>query len=281
MKNFINLVAKVASEGEPRLDRTGVGTKSIFGTNLKWDLKKGFPAVTTKSLAWKAVVGELLWFLSGSTNVEYLRYLTHGKGSNKPTIWDANYQEQALGLGYTNGELGPVYGKQWRNHSGVDQIQNLIDSILEGHKTGVYSRRMIVSAWNPAEIEHMALPPCHYAFEVYISNNKELSLMWHQRSVDIFLGLPFNIASYALLTHILAQITGCTVGTLKFTGGDTHVYNNHLNQVAELLNREPLSIPTLGLPEFTDLNELIDSPLGSIKLLNYRHAGKITAPMAV
>lgn len=267
-------------DGVNTKDRTEVGTKSVFGTRLEWDLTKGFPAVTTKSLAWNAVVSELLWFLSGSSNVEDLRTRTHGPDTNKFTIWDANYEEQGKALGYTNGDLGPVYGHQWRNFNGVDQIVELIQSIKNGKSTGVHSRRNMVTAWNVAELPAMALPPCHHTFQVYVTPSNELSLMWHQRSVDTFLGLPFNIASYALLTHILAQLCGCTVSKLIFTGGDTHIYNNHMRAIEELLNRRPLKSPTILMPSFSSLEELLSLNSKEFKLENYQHGGVILAPMA-
>jgi thymidylate synthase len=280
MKNYTNLIHKILLEGEITKDRTGVGTRSIFGTRLEWDLSKGFPAITTKSLAWNAVVAELLWFLSGSSNIEDLRDRTHGAGSKKTTIWDANYEDQGKALGYKNGDLGPVYGHQWRNFNGVDQIAELVDSIKNGVYSGVHSRRNMVTAWNVADLPKMALPPCHHTFQVYVTPNKELSLMWHQRSVDTFLGLPFNIASYALLTHILAQLCGCTVGKLIFTGGDTHLYLNHMNAVAELLAREPKNSPTLNMPKFNTIERLLNLNSKEFKLNNYKHCGVIFAPMA-
>jgi len=281
MKNYLNLIHKIILEGEDSNDRTGVGTKSIFGTRMEWDLKKGFPAVTCKTLAWKSVVSELLWFLSGSSNLEHLRTRLHGYGSDKSTIWDANYKNQGRALGYTKGNLGPIYGHQWRNFNGIDQIKNLLMSIRMGNATGVHSRRNIVTAWNVPDIPHMTLPPCHHTFQVHVNKNKELSLMWHQRSVDVFLGLPFNIASYALLTHILAEITGCTVGNLIFTGGDTHIYKNHMVSIAELMERSPGLLPELVIPNLTDLDSVLQSPIENFKLNNYNPQGKIVAPMAI
>lgn len=281
MKNYLNLIHKVILEGEDSNDRTGVGTKSIFGTRMEWDLKKGFPAVTCKTLAWKSVVSELLWFLSGSSNLEDLRTRLHGYGTDKFTIWDANYENQGRALGYRNGDLGPVYGHQWRDFNGVDQIKNLITSILIGNATGVHSRRNIVTSWNVSDIPKMTLPPCHHTFQVHVTKNKELSLMWHQRSVDVFLGLPFNIASYALLTHILAKITNCTVGKLIFTGGNTHIYKNHMTAISELITRVPGTLPELVIPSLTDLDSALQSPIGDFVLKNYNPQGKIVAPMAI
>jgi thymidylate synthase len=280
MKNYINLIHKILLEGTDAKDRTGVGTRSIFGTRLEWDLSKSFPAVTTKSLAWNAVVAELLWILSGSSNVEELRERTHGLDSNKFTIWDANYEQQGKALGYKNGNLGPVYGHQWRDFNGVDQIAELIESIKNGVYSGVHSRRNMVTAWNVSDLHKMALPPCHHTFQVYVTPDKKMSLMWHQRSVDTFLGLPFNIASYALLTHILAQLCGCTVDKLIFTGGDTHIYLNHMNAVGELLTRSPLKGPKLVLPKFNSLDTLLSLDSKRFKLDKYSNGGTITAPMA-
>jgi len=543
VKNYINLINKILIEGEPTNDRTGVGTTSIFGTRLEWDLRRGFPAVTTKTLAWKSVVSELMWFLSGSSNIEDLRERRYGKGNEGATIWDANYENQGKALGYSDGELGPVYGNQFRvspykpttevieipirtfreknvdtpklelqtpekgfgeifntnnfgkvitlskvsevgaknsiykcqflntgsirdlsrpnlrsgtakdntqsqsrmdilkdcdvpeklynlwynmcsrcldplavsyEHYGgsgtkiqqswkvlsnfskdissvpgyynwlhepgyeidkdyfgantysasttiflessynknlakvrgntcykvtynkrtelilflkpfckehnlpaetvrcsikdklywsneevkielvnsskgklfrykmyTDQIQQLIDSVKEGVSTGVHSRRNMVTAWNVSDLDKMALPPCHHTFQVHVNSKKELSLMWHQRSIDVFLGMPFNIASYALLTHILAKITGCTVGKLIFTGGDTHIYKNHYNAVSELVTRTPLRLPELELPEYDNLDSYLEDDISSFKLIGYTSGGALTAPMAV
>ena len=204
MQQYLKILTDVILLGEPRNDRTGTGTVSIFDSYAKFDLREGFPAVTTKRLAWKSVVGELLWFLSGSTNLHDLRVFTFGRDEGQWTIWTPNYEDQAISMGYDNGNLGPVYGKQWRKFGGRDQILELI----EGLKNNPHGRRHLVSAWNVAELDKMALPPCHYGFQCYVSNDGYLDLKWAQRSVDCFLGLPFNIASYALLTHILAKLTG-------------------------------------------------------------------------
>ena len=281
MKNYLNLIHKIILEGEDSNDRTGVGTRSIFGTRMEWDLKKGFPATTCKTLAWKSVVSELLWFLSGSSNVEDLRTILHGENSDKRTIWDANYENQGKALGYEKGELGPVYGVQWRNFNGIDQIQVLIDSILEGNSTGTHSRRNMVTAWNVSELSKMTLPPCHHTFQVHVNAKKELSLMWHQRSVDVFLGLPFNIASYALLTHIFADITGCTVNKLIFTGGDTHIYKNHMTAISELIVRSPSKLPELVMPKIDTLEQALGCPIPRYTLKNYNPQGIIVAQMAI
>lgn len=279
--SYLDLMQDILETGEfIENDRTGVGIYSKFGTMLRFDLTKGFPALTTKKLAWKAVVGELLWFLEGSMNVNRLREITHGPGSSKRTIWDDNYDNQAKTLGYSNGYLGPVYGRQWRDFQGVDQIKQLIKDINKSKESGVHNRRLLVSAWNPPELDKMALPPCHYAFQLYYLNG-ELSLMFHMRSVDVFLGLPFNIASYALLLHILAQVTGTKAKELIFTGGDTHIYANHFDQCMEQLSREPYTTPELVMPVFTTLEEVLQIPVDCFELENYKSHPTIKAPMAV
>lgn len=276
MKQYLELMKSVMVFGNEKDDRTNVGTLSKFGTMMRFDLSKGFPAVTTKRLAWRAVVGELLWFLRGSTNVEVLREITYGKGSTKRTIWDDNFENQGKALGYEDGYLGPVYGKQWRNFGGVDQVSKLIHDL----KNIPDSRRHIVCAWNPTELDKMALPPCHVLYQLDVYDGK-LSLMWYQRSVDIFLGLPFNIASYALLTHILADICGLEVGELIFMGGDTHIYSNHVEQCKEQMNRVPRKLPTLQMPKISDLSELYTLSVDDFKLIDYNPCATIKAPMAV
>ena len=281
MKNLQRLYRHILSTGNLiEDDRTGVGTLSIFGTQLRWDLSEGFPAVTTKKLAWKAVVGELLWFLSGSTNLMDLKISTHGNLEQR-TIWDDNYNHQAKALGYEGGYLGPIYGKQWRDFGGVDQIEILIKSIRAQKEAGTHNRRLLVSAWNPVDLPKMALPPCHYSFQLYLHNNK-LSLLWNQRSVDAFLGLSFNIASYALLLHILANITDCEVGELIFNGGDTHIYLNHLDQVGEQIARDPRPLPTLILPKHDSLSKyLYHTTTKDYILEGYDPHPTIKAPMAI
>lgn len=232
MKQYIDLLKKLVELPEIRLERTGTGTRSIFMETFRMDLQEGFPLLTTKKLHTKSIIHELLWFLKGSNDISYLK-------ENGVTIWDEWADE--------NGILGPVYGVQWRrwlkqDGESVDQISNLIDTI----KNNPTSRRMLVSAWNPAEIENMALPPCHYAFQCYVKNGK-LSLAFHMRSVDVFLGLPFNIASYALLVHMLAHQTNLDVGELVWIGGDVHLYANHYEQALEQIQREPYQLPSLNI----------------------------------
>lgn len=242
MKQYQYLINDILENGYETDDRTGTGTIALFGTKLRWDLTKGFPAVTTKKLAWKACIAELLWFMSGSTNVNDLRIRTHGSLIQGKTIWDDNYENQAKDLGYHSGELGPIYGKQWRDFGGVDQLVKTIDRI----KKLPTDRRQIVSAWNPAEIDQMALPPCHMFYQFNVRNG-QLDLQWYQRSVDVFLGLPFNIASYAALTHIVAKMCNLIPGDLVFSGGNTHIYSNHVEQCKEVLRREPKELCSLEI----------------------------------
>ena len=314
MRQYLDLLQDVLDNGTVRDDRTGVGTISVFGRQIRFNMADGFPAVTTKALAWKAVVSELLWFLEGSTNEHRLSEI---KNDNKPyteltekerkTIWTANYENQGKALGYTDGELGRVYGCQWRGFRGiteareetanghnayqnsrnmcyhlikVDQVQNVINEI----KNNSSSRRLVVSAWNPVDLPTMALPPCHYSFQFDVNGDK-LSLMWNQRAVDCGTGLPFNIASYALLLHIVARMTNKIPHELIGSFGNTHIYKNHIEQVKEQLSRTPHKLPQLELPEYADYSN-IDSFLKSVKtsdfkLLNYEHDAPLKYPMAV
>lgn len=242
MKQYQFLIKDILENGYETDDRTGTGTIALFGTKLRWDLTKGFPAVTTKKLAWKACIAELIWFLSGSTNVNDLRLIQHDSLIQGKTVWDENYENQAKDLGYHSGELGPIYGKQWRDFGGVDQIIEVVDRI----KKLPNDRRQIVSAWNPAELKQMALPPCHMFYQFNVRNGY-LDLQWYQRSVDVFLGLPFNIASYATLVHIVAKMCNLTPGDLIFSGGNTHIYMNHVEQCKEILRREPMDLCELQL----------------------------------
>jgi thymidylate synthase len=232
MRAYLDLMQRILDEGVEQADRTGVGTRSVFGHQMRFDLSKGFPLVTTKKLHLRSIIIELLWFLRGDTNTAWLK-------ANKVSIWDEWADE--------NGDLGPVYGKQWRDWRGegevsVDQIALLINQI----NSNPASRRQIVSAWNPAEIDQMALAPCHCLFQTYVAGGK-LSLQLYQRSCDVFLGVPFNIASYALLTHMLADQCGLGVGDFIWTGGDCHLYANHLEQARLQLTREPKPLPNLTI----------------------------------
>ncbi|AKE44845.1 thymidylate synthase [Sinorhizobium phage phiM9] len=301
MKQYHDLLVDIVSNGVDAGDRTGTGTRSVFGRQIRFDLAKGFPAMTTKKLQWEAVVSELLWFLEGSTDERRLAELRYGKNrfelTDKKTIWTDNADAQGKALGYVNNDtakdLGPVYGAQWRTwtfdrvtprgreRGYIDQIDNVIESILKDP----HGRRHMVSAWNVPEIESMSLPPCHYSFQFYV-RNKKLSCIWNQRSVDVFLGLPFNIASYALLTHIIARECNLEVGELIGSFGDTHIYLNHFDQVKEQLEREPLPLPVLEIDSSFDLNkglsgcfDLEDSKL--FKLNGYLYHPPIKAKMAV
>ena len=287
MKQYHDLLSDILNNGEVRDDRTGVGTISVFGRQLRFDLREGFPAITTKKLAWKACKGELLWFLEGSRDERRLAEITHGTREDKTTIWTPNalapyWKERAE----FEGDLGPVYGVQWRDwitHSKVDNDTYMsidqVAELIEGLKADPYSRRHILSAWNVGELEHMALPPCHVMSQYYVSKSNELSCHMYQRSVDTFLGLPFNIASYALLTHMIAQVCDMKVGELVISTGDTHIYKDHVNQVKEQLSREDYPLPSLWLnPNVKDIDKFT---MDDIKLVDYTSHGQIKANMAV
>jgi len=264
MQQYHQLLEHILAVGIEKTDRTGTGTISVFGYQMRFDLQAGFPLMTTKKLHFKSIVHELLWFLKGSTNIRYLK-------ENGVTIWDSWADE--------NGELGPVYGAQWRtwpaqDGTTIDQIDKLISQI----KKTPDSRRLLVSAWNVAFIDQMKLPPCHVMFQFYVADGK-LSCMLYQRSADVFLGVPFNIASYALLTHLIAQVCNLEVGEFIWTGGDTHIYKNHFEQVNLQLNRESNALPTLWLnPEIKDINQFT---FDDIKVLNYNPHPSIKAEVAV
>jgi thymidylate synthase len=295
MKQYHDLLEHILENGEDVNDRTGVGTRSVFGYQMRFDLSAGFPAVTTKKLAWKAVVGELLWLLEGSTDERRLAELTFGKHRTelvgKSTIWTANADTQGKALGYVNNEftkeLGPVYGAQWRNFdshsdkSGTDQIKWLLNEI----RTNPDSRRLILSAWNPNVLDQQALPPCHYAFQLRVHNGK-LSGMLTMRSNDAFLGAPFNIASYALLIHILARETGLAVGELIYSIGDAHIYLNHIDQVKEQILRNEYPLPKLKIDEDFNLlhgleNQFEIDTANKFHLEKYLHHPTIKGKMAV
>lgn len=296
MKQYHKLLEDILEHGEETTDRTGVGTRSIFGYQMRFDLTAGFPAVTTKKLAWRAVVGELLWFLEGSTDERRLAELTYGKDRTelvgKSTIWTTNADAQGKALGYVNNEftkeLGPVYGSQWRRFNrdatiGIeeDQISWLINEI----RANPDSRRLVLSAWNPNQLREMALPPCH-AFAQFRVYNGSLSCQMYQRSADAFLGVPFNIASYALLTHIIARECNLEVGDFVHTIGDAHIYNNHLEQVREQLSRDEFPLPHLHIDDSFDLMSGLDHHFDidvarRFTLQNYQHHDTIKADMAV
>jgi thymidylate synthase len=301
MKQYHNLLKDILDNGELKDDRTGVGTYSVFGRNLRFDLRRGFPAITTKKLAWKACVGELLWFIEGSSDERRLAELTHGKDNTegKVTIWTPNamapYWKHKAKF---EGDLGRVYGVQWRHwnkyieekdygqaHKGgtrlavdkheIDQLKNLV----EGLQKDPNGRRHILNAWNVSELDEMALPPCHVMSQFYVNKNKELSCHMYQRSVDVFLGLPFNIASYALLTHLLAHHLGDGVGELIISTGDTHIYKDHIEQVYEQLSREEYPLPQLLLNEYK--RDIFTITTDDIILEGYQSHGAIKAKMAV
>ena len=286
MRQYLDILQRVLDEGTPTADRTGVGTRSVFGHQSRYDLhpdapgareheirtgtKAGFPLVTTKKVHLRSIIHELLWFLKGDTNIAYLK-------DHNVTIWDEWADE--------NGDLGPVYGSQWRSwrtHDGrtIDQITNLIDSI----KNNPFSRRHIVSAWNPGEVDDMRLPPCHCLFQFHVAQSSDggpnwLSCQLYQRSADLFLGVPFNIASYALLTQMIAQVTNLRPATFIHTLGDAHIYANHMDQVKEQLSRTPRPLPTITLtPEITDI---FGFTYDDFELLNYDPHPRISAPVAV
>lgn len=284
MQQYLNLIKYVMHEGVDKKDRTGVGTRSAFGTQLKFDLTKGFPAVTTKKLAWRAVVSELLWFIEGSTNERRLCKILHGTDKEAyRTIWTDNFENQGKALGYTDGELGRIYGYQWRYWNGItDQIQNAIDLI----KNDPFSRRIIVNAWNASDLDKMALPPCHVLYQFNVEPDEQgkpayLSLLWYQRSVDLGLGLPFNIASYALLTHIIARITGLSPKKLVFSGGDTHIYLNHMDALKKQIARKPYALPTLRMPDIKSLKDLEACKVSDFVLEGYTCHKPLYMQMAV
>ena len=276
MKQYHDLLEDILNNGEIKDDRTGVGTISVFGRQLRFDLSKGFPAITTKKLAWKSVVSELLWFIEGTGDERRLAEILYGsRDTDRSTIWTGNAQAAYwTAKARYDGDLGRVYGVQWRDWRGVDQLANLIDGI----KKDPNGRRHILTAWNVDELDQMALPPCHVLAQFYVSNGK-LSCHMYQRSVDVFLGLPFNIASYALLTHMIAQVCDLKVGELIISTGDTHIYSNHIEQVKEQLSREEYPLPLLFLtPEIKNIDKF---SMDAILLFDYQSHGTIKADMAV
>jgi len=264
MKQYLDLMRHVKEHGIRKEDRTGTGTLSVFGYQMRFDISEKFPAVTTKKLHFKSIIHELIWFLKGETNIKYLK-------DNKVTIWDEWADEK--------GDLGPVYGSQWRSwhtpdgHT-IDQISQVIDQI----KKNPDSRRLIVSAWNVSEIEKMALAPCHALYQFYVANGR-LSCQMYQRSADIFLGVPFNIASYALLTLMIAQVCGLKPGEFVHTLGDAHLYRNHLEQVDTQLSREPLPLPVMKINP--DVKSIFDFKYEDFELVGYESHPAISAPIAV
>ena len=290
MKQYHALLNEILEKGTDRLDRTSTGTRSIFGYQMRFDLAEGFPLLTTKKVHFKSVVYELLWFITGSTNIRPLVL-------NNVRIWNEwPYERFVKSDAYNNeslddyverikndqtfadkhGNLGPVYGKQWRDFNGVDQLKQLI----EGIRHNPFSRRHIISAWNPAELENMALPPCHMMMQFYVSSDrKRLSCQLYQRSADVFLGVPFNIASYALFTHLIAQVCDLEAGEFIHTFGDVHIYNDHMEQVALQLSREPLPLANLRLNPM--IKEIEDFRYEDIELLDYQSHPPIKAKVSV
>lgn len=280
MKQYLDLLRHVIDNGQRKDDRTGTGTLSVFGYQMRYDLQEGYPLLTTKKLHTRSIFQELLWFLHGRTDNQWLN-------DHKVTIWDEwATEEQCARFGRKEGDLGPVYGHQWRNYAatlkpdgtyeadGVDQITNLIDTI----KTNPDSRRLIVTGWNPKEADQVCLPPCHTLFQFYVADGK-LSCQLYQRSADIFLGVPFNIASYSLLTHMIAQVCDLAVGEFVHTIGDAHLYINHMQQALTQLEREPTALPKLQLnPE---VKNIFDFTYEDIEVVNYEAQPSIKAPIAV
>ena len=286
MKEYLKLIKTVLKKGVRKTNRTGIDTISYFGYQMRYDLSKGFPIITTKEVHFKSVVGELLWFLNGDTNLKYLI-------DNKIRIWNewgyeryklsneynGEDQEAYIKLIKTNpefankyGDLGPIYGRQWRNFNGIDQIKYLISEL----KSNPNSRRLVLSSWNPKELDEMALPPCHLLFQLYCVDNK-LSLQLYQRSADIFLGVPFNISSYCLLLHLLALECNLDVGEFVHTIGDAHIYANHLDQIKLQLKRKPKKLPNLVIIK----KDIFNYSIEDIKLENYNHHPKIKGIVAV
>jgi len=264
LQQYLDLMRHVRDQGTRKDDRTGTGTLSVFGYQMRFDLARGFPMVTTKKLHTRSIIHELLWFLNGDTNVAYLN-------KNKVSIWDEWADE--------NGNLGPVYGAQWRSWpspdgGSIDQLQQVLDTL----RSNPDSRRIIVSAWNVAELDKMALMPCHALFQFYVADGR-LSCQLYQRSADIFLGVPFNIASYALLTHMVAQQTGLKVGDFIWTGGDCHLYSNHMQQVEEQLARDPLPLPRLAIKNHPD--DIAGYSFEDFEIIGYEYHPHIAAPVAV
>lgn len=288
MKQYLELLEYILENGESRDDRTGTGVISSFGHQIRFNLQDGFPAVTTKALAWKGVVSELLWFLEGSDDERRLAEIRFKKDRSDlvdldkfSTIWTDNADNQGVELGYDNSDiikkLGPIYGVQWRDWNGVDQIHELVD----GLKSNPFGRRHILSAWNVEMIESMALPPCHVMSQFYVSSNGVLSCQMYQRSADMFLGVPFNIASYALLQSILANILDLEPGDFVHTFGDAHIYKNSINQVKEQLTREPKKLPRLIMPNIQSLESLKEMSIDDFVLKGYKSHPALKAEMAI
>jgi len=274
MEQYLKALDYVLREGTDRPDRTGVGTRSVFGLQMRYDLQKGFPAVTTKKLYFSSVKAELLWFLQGSSDINEL----HALGCH---IWDANAQASYWKpKAKFEGDVGRIYGVQWRDWriAGSDKTVDQIANVIEQIKNNPYSRRLIVTSWNPGELDQIVLPPCHMFFQFNVTQGR-LSLQMYQRSADMFLGVPFNIASYSLLLHLVAQVTNLKVGDFVHTLGDAHIYQNHFEQVKKQLTRKPYPLSNLWLN--ADIHNIDQFKMEDIKLINYQHHEAIKAPMAV
>jgi thymidylate synthase len=278
--NYLELCERILETGTLSEDRTGVGTLSLFGEQLRFDLRNGFPAITTKKLAWRSVVAELIWFIEGSCDERRLAEIQFGtRDKSKKTIWSANATaDYWIPRARFEGDLGRVYGVQWRHWKApFNQTTDQLEELIKGLKTDPNSRRHIISAWNPGELHLMALPPCHAFMQFYLRNNT-LSCQMYQRSADVFLGVPFNIASYALLTHLVAREIGANVGELILTFGDVHIYSNHNDAVEEQLTRKPYDFPSLDI---TNVNSLYSVTVDDCKLVDYNCHPTIKADMAV
>lgn len=264
MQQYLHLLSQILHHGTPKSDRTGTGTKSIFGYQMRFNLQDGFPLVTTKKLHLKSIIYELLWFLKGDTNIKYLK-------DNGVRIWDEWADE--------NGDLGPVYGKQWRNWEGADRkVTDQVSEVIEQIKNNPDSRRLIISAWNVADLPKMHLMPCHCLFQFYVADGK-LSCQLYQRSADVFLGVPFNIASYALLTMMIAQVCGLETGEFVHSFGDVHLYNNHIEQAESQLSRTPYPLPQMKINPA--VKNIFDFSFEDFELINYQSHPAIKAPVAV
>jgi len=288
MKQYLDLAKHVMENGTFKEDRTGTGTKSLFGYQMRFNLEEGFPLLTTKRVYLRAIIHELLWFISGETNIKYLvdndvkiwnewpyeRFKNHEDYNNETLEEFVEKIKNSAEFSSKHGELGPVYGKQWRDFNGFDQLLNVIEQI----KTNPDSRRLIVSAWNPPKLKDMALPPCHMMFQFYVNDGK-LSLQLYQRSADIFLGVPFNIASYSLLLMMVAQVTGLKPFEFVHTLGDAHIYKNHFEQINLQLSREPRTLPTMKINK--DIKNILDFKFSDFKLENYNPHKRIVGKVAV
>lgn len=286
MQQYLNLLRHILENGNEKSDRTGTGTKAVFGHQMRFDLSEGFPIVTTKKTFMKAITAELLWFIDGSTDERRLAEIQHGKPREelvgKNTIWTANADNQGVKLGYTNTDtekqLGPIYAHQWRSWGSGDKSYDQLAEVIHTIKNNPDSRRIILSAWNVSDIDKMALPPCHTLFQFYVNKGK-LSCQLYQRSMDVFLGCPFNIASYSLMTMMIAQVCDLEPGEFIHTSGDTHIYSNHYEQCELQLTRTPYPLPIMRINP--DVKNIEDFKMEDFELVNYQHHPTIKGKMAV